>query len=474
MAKRISMIAMLLMWAFAANGKVHLPPIFADDMVLQQQTDANIWGKAEPGAKIVITTTWSKAKAIVHADSEGRWKAKLTTPAAGGPYEITFNDGDKLTLKNVLIGEVWICSGQSNMEMPLKGFDAQPVEGAADIILDAKPSLPIRVCKVKRTVEYEVKEECEATWLKHDPMEIGEASATAYFFARRLQQTLDIPVGVVVVAVGGSYIEAWMPEELLRKEFDGEFDYTHLQTKKRTRAKAHHDPCVLYNSMLKPVAGYTAKGFIWYQGCSNVGNPEQYRRLQPAFVNMLRQEWDNQNMPFYYAQIAPHKTNTPEMLWAQALNVYDIPNSAMSSLLDTGEYQCIHPAKKKEAGERLAYQALTRDYGYEGVIDAKTPMPIKYEFYDAEAIVTFDVGPLGLSPRTIELDGFELAGEDGVFYPAKAVVMRGERKAQAIRVSKCPEVAKPVAVRYAWSTWCPPTLYNCFGIPATPFNSTIN
>lgn len=472
--KRIFIVAILLIEAVAMQAKVVPAPVFADNMVLQQQTEVALWGKADPDSKVVISTTWSKEKIVAYAGEDGRWSAGLQTPAAGGPYEITFNDGDKLTLTGVLIGEVWICAGQSNMEMPLKGFEAQPVAGSADVILGARPSVPVRVCKVKKTVAYEVRDTCPARWIRHVPAEIGDASATAYFFARRLHETLGVPVGVVDVSVGGSYIESWMDENLLRKEFDGEFDYSHLEKKSKVRAKAHHDPCVLYNGMLKSVAGYTAKGFVWYQGCSNVHDPDQYRRLQPAFVRMLRKEWNNEDMPFYYTQIAPHKSNTPDMMWAQALNARDIPNSAMATLHDAGEYTCIHPAEKKVVGDRLAYLALTRDYGYEGIIDAMTPMPSGYEFNEGAAIVTFDTGSLGLSPRSQDLDGFELAGEDGIFYPAKAVVLRGGVwKAKSIKVYKCPQVQKPVAVRYAWSLWCPSTLFNCSGIPATPFNSSV-
>ena len=473
MAKRILIFAVLLMGAFAMQAKVVPAPVFSDGVVLQQQAEVAVWGQAKPEAKVVITTTWSKKKTVAQADADGKWSAALATPVAGGPYEITFNDGEKLTIRNVLIGEVWICSGQSNMEMPLKGFQAQPVDGAAEVILGAKPSVQVRVCKVKRTVSYEVKDTCPARWISHVPAEIGDASATAYFFALRLYETLGVPVGVVDVSVGGSYIESWMSEETLRREFPGEFDFTHLQTKTRTRAKSHHDPCVLYNSMLRSVSGYTAKGFVWYQGCANSKNPEQYRRLQPAFVKMVRENWKNENMPFYYTQIAPYKKHAPEMLWTQALNVYDIPNSAMATTHDIGNFTCVHPSNKKTVGDRLAYIALTRDYGFRN-IDAKTPMPVKYEFGEGEAVVTFDVGPMGLSPRSQDLDGFELAGEDGVFYPAKAVVLYGgEWKSKSIKVYQCPEVTKPVAVRYAWSRWCPSTLYNCSGIPVTPFNSTM-
>ena len=471
--RRIIICFLFLSIALFSEAKVVLPSVFADGMVLQQQTEAALWGIAKPNSKVVITTTWTKSKTSVNADAEGKWAARLSTPVAGGPYEITFNDGEKHTIKNVLIGEVWICSGQSNMEMPLKGFEAQPVEGAADVIISAKPSLPVRVCMLKKNVAYEVQDDCPATWLEHSPQQIGNASATAYFFARKLQETLEVPVGVVVIAVGGTYIESWMEETLLRNEFKGEFDFTHLQTRKHVRAKAHRDPCVLYNGMLSPVAGYTAKGFVWYQGCANVNNHDQYRRLQPAFVKMLRSEWQNENMPFYYTQLTTHNSITPEMKWIQALNIYDIPNSAIAMTLDVGDYACIHAPKKKEVGERLAYLALTRDYGLD-VIDAKAPMPINYIFNEGEAIVTFDVGDMGLSPCLVELDGFELAGDDGVFYPAKCVVLRGKSwKGKSVKVYGCPEIAMPKAVRYAWKRDSQATLFNSSGIPVTPFSSQI-
>ena len=191
--KRILTLCVLFASVFAMQAKVELPPIFADNMVLQQHTDAALWGKAKPESKVTITTTWSKVKTIVTADADGKWFARVATPTAGGPYEITFNDGEKLTLKNVLIGEVWICSGQSNMEMQMKGFRGQPVEGSTDLILGAKPSTLIRSCNLKRVKSFETQDECEATWYEHTPQGVAEASATAYFFAKRLYDVLGIP-----------------------------------------------------------------------------------------------------------------------------------------------------------------------------------------------------------------------------------------------------------------------------------------
>lgn len=474
MKKFLFLFVSLLCTAAVMHAKVELPPIFADNMVLQQQSDAAVWGKAEPGAKITITTTWSKAKTVVNAGEDGKWFARLATPVAGGPYEITFNDGDKVTVKNVLIGEVWICSGQSNMEMPMKGFLGQPVDGSTDLILEAKPATLIRSCNLKKTRTFEPQETCEATWYDHTPEGVAEASATAYFFAKRLYDVLGIPVAVINVSWGGTPIEGWMNPELLKSEFADEINLSNLVNKEWPKKGAHQVPGVLYNGMLHSVVPYTAKGFIWYQGCNNRARFEQYKRLQPAFVKMLREEWGNDKMPFYFTQIAPYKYDNPDkseagyMMWAQAQTLELIPNSGMACLHDAGELACIHPANKKVVGDRLAFQALENDYGVKG-IDSKTPIPVKFEFKDGEAIVTFDFCSRGLSPIGTDLDGFELAGEDKVFYPAKGRLLGGKRN--QIKVYQCPEVPNPVAVRYGMKNWSVATLYNCFGIPATPFRS---
>ena len=471
--KRILSIGILLLGAaFISQAKVQLAPVFADNMVLQQQSEAAVWGKAEPGVKITITTTWSKAKTVVNAGEDGRWSARIATPVAGGPYEITFNDGDKVTLKNVLIGEVWVCLGQSNMEMPMKGFAGQPVDGSTELIIGAKPSVPIRSCKFTRTKALEPQDSCEVKWYLNDPEGVAEASATAYMFAKRLYDVLGLPIGIINVSWGGTPIEAWMNEDVLKKEFGSEFKFTHLDTKTWPERGPHQKPAVLYNGMLHSLIPFTAKGFIWYQGCANRNRYEQYTRLQPAFVKMLRQEWGNEDMPFYFTQIAPYQYDDPDgtvagyMMWAQAQTLKMIPKSGMAVTHDAGEKACIHPANKKVVGDRLAFLALTEDYGVKG-IEARSPMPEKYEFKNGKAYVSFSFCRLGISPINMEIDGFELAGADRKFYPAKATVCK-DRK--SIEVSS-PEVAEPVAVRYGMRNWSEATLFNCSQIPVTPFRS---
>lgn len=474
MKRLLTLIALLALTLLNSYAKVELAPLFADNMVLQRDSEAAIWGKAEPGARVVITSTWAKGKTVVHADDQGRWNVMLATPSAGGPHELTFNDGDRLTLKNILIGEVWICAGQSNMEMTMRGFMGQPVEGAAELILTAKPSVPIRSCNLSRIKSLELEEECDARWFEHTSEGVAEASATAYFFAKRLCDVLGVPVGIINVSWGGSPIEAWMNPELLRREFAEEFSFAHLDSMTWPEENPWKAPGVLYNGMLHSVAPYTAKGFLWYQGCDNISRYEQYKRLQPAFVKMLRQEWGNDRMPFYFTQIAPYGYFNPDapdagyMMWAQAQTLEMIPYSGMAATHDVGEVNCIHPADKKSVGDRLAFLALVNDYGYEG-IDAATPIPIDFKFEEGQAIVTFEAGYMGLSPLSKDVDGFELAGEDGIFYPAKGIVLWNNPK--KVLVYKCPQVQKPVAVRYGMKNWSEATVFNCFGVPISPFRS---
>lgn len=474
MKRLLTLIALLAVTVLNSYAKVELAPLFADNMVLQRDSEAAIWGKAEPGARVVITSTWAKGKTVVHADDQGRWNVMLATPSAGGPHELTFNDGDRHTLKNILIGEVWICAGQSNMEMTMRGFMGQPVEGAAELILTAKPSVPIRSCNLSRIKSLELEEECDARWFEHTSEGVAEASATAYFFAKRLCDVLEVPVGIINVSWGGSPIEAWMNPELLRREFAEEFSFAHLDSMTWPEENPWKAPGVLYNGMLHSVAPYTAKGFLWYQGCDNISRYEQYKRLQPAFVKMLRQEWGNDRMPFYFTQIAPYGYFNPDapdagyMMWAQAQTLEMIPYSGMAATHDVGEVNCIHPADKKSVGDRLAFLALVNDYGYEG-IDAATPIPIDFKFEEGQAIVTFEAGYMGLSPLSKDVDGFELAGEDGIFYPAKGIVLWNNPK--KVLVYKCPQVQKPVAVRYGMKNWSEATVFNCFGVPISPFRS---
>ena len=465
----------MLVALVSVDAKVEPASLFSDNMVLQQQTDAAIWGKARPDAKVVITPSWSGKKVVVRADADGKWFARVATPSAGGPYELKFDDGETTILKNILIGEVWICSGQSNMAMPMKGYLGQPVEESAHYIMTARPSVPIRSCYVSEKISLQPSDENESIWYEHDAKGVAESSAVAYFFARTVHSALDVPIGIINVSHGDSPIEAWMDPDILKEQFAGEFDLNHLQATILPEEKPHKLPGVLYYGMIRPVAQFTAKGFLWYQGCSNRKRFELYKGLQPAFVKMLRRDWDNDKMPFYFVQIAPYKASGADkargglMMWSQAQSLADIPYSGMVTTHDVGDYHCVHPPKKRVVGERLAYLALSNDYGID-VVDVKVPLPVKFEFKDGEAVVTFNnCENRGIGPIFRDLEGFELAGEDRVFQPATAQVIINMARNQ-ISV-KSPQVSAPVAVRYGMKNWSVPTLFNNSGIPVSPFRS---
>ena len=453
--------------AFSLQAKIILPSVIGDNMVLQQQTNAALWGKAEPGSKVTIKASWAKKPVSVTAAADGKWKTGIATPEAGGPYTIEISDGETVVLNDVLIGEVWFCSGQSNMEMPVKGFDNQPVEGSADVILEAKAERPIRMCTVQKNTSCTPLEECTAQWQKNTPENVAEASATAYFFADCLQKILDVPVGILISDWGGTPIESWMDKETMQRF--PEFDLSFLDTPGADFNAFM--PCTLFNAMVSPVIPYTSKGFLWYQGEANRGRADQYGRLMQAYVDMMREKWGNDNMPFYYVQIAPFNYAGPDDIQgallreAQMKCLETIPHSGMAVTLDIGDYNCIHPAKKAEVGRRLAYMALVHDYGLKG-INPDTPVYKSMEAGRNKTTVYFKVGGTGLAPLGHELTGFEVAGADRIFHPATAYVSGYD----TVEVY-CDTVPEAVAVRYCFKDVVQPSLYNGFGIPASSFRT---
>lgn len=471
--RKILTFATLGLLCMSLQAKITLAPVIGDNMVLQQKTDVALWGVAEPESKVTITASWMKGKTSVMSDADGKWFARVETPAAGGPYEMTFSDGEKLTIGNILIGEVWICSGQSNMRMPMKGFYGQPVAGSAEYIAGARAERQVRLCRVKENRSFVPETTCKAQWKEHRSEAVAEISAVAYFFASMLNESLNVPVGVIEAAWGGSPIEAWMDKELLANEFFKDFDLSFYERGKYDGRHQHHAPGVIYNGMLAPIMPYTAKGFLWYQGCANRTKPELYMRMQPAFVKMLRERWGNEEMPFYFAQIAPYGyDNRPDdpsagiFMDAQARTLDVIPNSGMVATHDVGDRWTIHPPDKKTVGHRFAFLALARDYGVKG-IEPDSPRLKSVKYAHNTAVLTFNVSKLGLNPYLKDLEGFELAGPDKVFHPA---VARIGKDGMTVTV-KCPQVLEPVAVRYGIHNFSKATVFNSSGIPVAPFRT---
>jgi len=469
--KRILFVLALLCLVSRMEAKVVLSPIFNDNMVLQQNENVLLHGTATPGKTVSIQTGWNYAPFQAVADSAGKWSIRVKTPSAGGPYTISFDDGEKTSISNVLIGEVWLCSGQSNMEMVMRGYESQPVEHSAERIAGAKPSKPIRICTVPHVSSTTPLETAEIKWLEHTPEAVSGASATAYFFAETLQNALDIPVGIIINCWGGSSIETWMTKEVLESVAPGEFDYGHLGSSDKKYQWNNQLAQLLYNGKMVPVSPFTVKGFIWYQGETNRDRAEQYARLQPAFVGMLRERFQCPDAAFYYVQIAPYPYDNADS-WAlgylreaQQKNLESIPHSGMATTTDIGEYQTIHPRKKLEVGQRLAWLALTKDYGIKG-LDADAPKYKSMRVDGKQIIVDFDCYTNCICPISSEIEGFEIAGEDRVFHKAHAFRCGRE----SVRVF-CEKVPNPVAVRYCFRNFQEGTMGNTFGIPVGPFRT---
>ena len=475
MKKAFSIIVLALLGTIWAGAKVTLPSFFSDNMVLQQNTEASIWGWTDTNGKITISTTWTGVKYTATPDKDGKWMIKLPTPKAGGPYKIFITDGDKserLEIKNVLIGEVWFCSGQSNMEMPVMGFNAQPVKGSADFIMGANPKTPIRMCTIKKKGALKPVTESEGSWTENTPEAVAGTSAAAYFFAVKLQQVLGVPVGLLITDWGGSTIETWLNRETVSERFKGEFDLGFLDGTELPQM-VMHTPCTLFNGQVAPLIPFTFKGMLWYQGESNRGREEQYIRLQKEYVAMMRELFEVPEAPFYFVQIAPYPYGEPNgwtsgyFCEAQEKSMDVIPHSGMVTTLDIGEYGTIHPCQKQEIGYRLAYLALFNDYGVKG-INPVAPTYKEVKFENGNAIVTFDTHDnMGLSPCGVELEGFEIAGADKVFHPATGHVLSWNNQI----VVNSPDVTEPVAVRYCFRNWGIGTLFNNYGIPVGPFRT---
>ncbi len=446
-----------------AKAEIILPAIFGDNMVLQQQTDAAIWGKASPGNNVEIITSWDNQSYNTRAGRDGSWRIKVKTPSAGGPYDITISDGLELKLSNILIGEVWICSGQSNMFMPMKGYRNQPVKGSNEAIAtSANPN--IRLFSASRDKSLEPLDDLSGEWLECLPENVSEFSATAYFFGEFIQQVLGVPVGLIHSSWGGTRIEPWISEQGIK-----EFDWITLPDRNQTGDFSRQLPTVLFNAMIKPVTEFSIRGALWYQGEANRDEPERYTQLMQGLIENWRAEWGIDDMPFYYVQIAPFDyritgLNSAFLREAQLKASTALPNTGMASIIDAGEKDCIHPANKRAAGNRLAYLALAKTYGIKGFAYSG-PVLKEMVVEDNMVKLTFDYAENGLTTFGAKLKNFKIAGSNRRFFEATAYITR-----EGITLF-APQVANPVAVRYAFDDFVIGELYNTEGLPASSFRT---
>ena len=476
MKRYINFIAVQILFIISPlllSAKIILPSFFGDNMVLQQKTEAAIWGWAKPGSSVHLSSSWNKKKYSTQVDAAGKWKMKISTPDAGGPYEITISDGEAITLKNILIGEVWLCSGQSNMEMPMKGFRDQPILNSNDAIFNSANS-QLRLYTVPRAVKTIVQDSTRnADWKLADPETVSNFSAAAYHFGKLLQQQLKIPVGLINISYGGSSAEAWMSAEAMK-----EFPELPVPAIADSAKVNNNTPTTLYNGMMKPFIGFAIKGCIWYQGESNRSRSEQYEKLFPAMVKQWRSEFNFGDFPFFFAQIAPfnyfqnvnattspdRKGNSAYLRDAQRKAVDKIPNSGIVVLMDKGDEFGIHPADKETVGKRFAWLAFGNTYQLKGFA-YQSPVFDSLLINGNSATIKFKYVPNGLTTYGKTLTQFEIAGADKVFRAATANIRNGTI------VLSSPFVLTPVAVRYAFKDFIVGELFSTEGFPVSSFRT---
>lgn len=461
--RTFAIFATAALFACPLQAKITMPALFGDGMVLQQQAHASLWGKTDSkGKKIVITTSWNQKKYMVSADKDGNWKTQVSTPQYGGPYEISISDGETLKIKNVEIGEVWLCSGQSNMEMCLWGRHGDILQGSMDAII-TKANPEIRAFTVPHNMTSAPVYDSKGTWQEANTETLPNFPAAAYFFAKKIHEVLGVPVGLVHASVGGSSVQAWMSKESMMPYMEDSI------------MKKHGDKSILFNGMLSSLIGYTIKGALWYQGEANMQEPDLYVKLFPTMVADWRKLWQQGDFPFYYAQIAPfnyHKggegkgKNSAYLREAQMKCLDIIPNSGMAILTDIGDDRTIHPMNKEDVGKRFAYLALGNTYGLKG-FTTTGPIYKSMTINGSEIELSFSNVDHCLLNWHTGLKDFEVAGEDKVFHPAKA---RYNKERTKIIVSS-PDVKKPVAARYAFKDYVQGSLFNNLGLPASSFRT---
>ena len=441
-----------------------ISPMFSDNMVLQRGMPVTVWGWTQAGKTVSVEISGKKATAT--ADAQGKWVAKLPALRVGGPYTLTLSGPQDMTLKNILVGDVWVCSGQSNMEMGIGNVNnAKEEMASADF-----PQ--IRLYSVKKNVATEPQMLCSGQWDVCTPTTVSAGgwngfSAVGYFFGRELYKSLNVPIGLIHTSWGGTPAEAWASTEALMTMDDYKTRSPLLPAK-----PDQNSPTTLYNGMIAPVVPYGIKGAIWYQGESNAGRAFQYRTLLPTMIQDWRTHWNEGNFPFYIVQLANWQqpnANPVEDAWAelreaQSMTAEHVPNTGIAVTIDIGDAADIHPKNKQDVGKRLALAALAQTYRKR--IEYSGPMYKAMEVKGDKIELTFTHIGGGLAAKDdAPLKGFAIAGEDHKWVWADATI-----QGSAIVVSS-PQVPNPVAVRYAWHINPICNLYNKAGLPASPFRT---
>lgn len=456
-------LAACLALAAPARADVKVPALFTPHMVLQRDQKDKVWGWAEKGEEVTVGIGGQSKKAT--AGDDGKWSVTLDPLPAGGPHTLTIQGKNTITIDDVLVGEVWVCSGQSNMQWDVK------VANDADLEKLSARSPQIRFISVPQVGTQEPKDDFKGEWKVCSPETVGDVSAVGYFFGRQLHQTLGVPVGLIDDAWGGSSCEAWVKKDVLAA--DAKYGDLLEKWKGKEADKGNQQPANIYNGVLKPTIGYGIKGAIWYQGETNAGRAYQYRDLFPLMIKSWRDEWGIGDFPFYYVQLADFKAEKPEPAesdWAelreaQTMAMSKLPNVGEAVIIDLGEARDIHPRNKQDVAKRLARWALAKDYGVK--VAHRSPSFKSMEKKDGKIVLTFDNIDAGLYAFDVpEVKGFAIAGSDRKFAWAKAKILGKDQ----VEVS-ADGISDPAAVRYAWADNPVCNLHDRNGLPVTPFRT---
>lgn len=443
----------------SATATIRLPAVIGSNMVLQQRSQAAIWGWGDPGEKINVTTSWSSSIDSTVTSSDGKWKIILNTPAAGGPFTITIQGWNRIVLNNILIGEVWVCSGQSNMEWSSYNNNQQIIAE-----LPKSQNDKIRLFHIPRTTAAYPQDNCEGDWQICGPETLKGFSVIGYFFGKQLQQELNVPIGIIESAWGGTPAEVWTPAEVIESNA-----VTKNAAAQLTETPwGPHRPGRTYNAMIAPITSFNIAGAIWYQGESNTGVPAAYEQTFTGMIGAWRNAWQK-DLPFYYVQIAPYKygnKNVGALVMEQQARSQSYPRTGMVVITDlVDNVNDIHPQNKYDVANRLANLALADAYK-QNKPAYKSPVFKRMDTDKDKLVLYFDHAPNGfVTKENAKPTEFYIAGDDRVFVPAEVQV----EKARIIVYSK--KVSKPAAVRFAFSNTAMANLFSKEGLPVTPFRT---
>ena len=437
---------------------VRLPAIISNHMVLQQNTTVKIWGWADPAEKISVSTSWDTATITAITASSAKWNLLLKTPAAGGPYTITIKANNTIVLEDVLIGEVWDCSGQSNMEMH---FNWGIKEYANDA--DNATNKQIHFFHIPKSTAEQPQDDTKGNWVVCNPVDMKRFSLVGYFFGQQLQQILNVPVGLINASWGGTPAEVWTPKEAIEKEMVLHDAATKLEPKDWWPIT----PGYCYNAMINPITDYSIAGVIWYQGEANVSAASTYQFLFTTMINSWRKAWHKQ-LPFYFVQLAPFSGYggiSGALLREAQTKTLSVPNTGMVVIHDlVTDVKDIHPHNKKDVGLRLANYALAVTYGKKQIA-YKSPMYKSMSIEKDKIRINFTDADNGLISKGTTLTDFYIAGADKNFLPAIAVI-----KGNTILAGN-KNIQQPVAVRFGFTNAAMPDLFSKEGLPVNIFRT---